>query len=150
MQLYVLPHLPLALYALAYPKRQTPWLSGAIPDLIASGSASGSSSGGTPATSHSDASTVSGLTTPTPTKPPPSGRGAYMANLTPVTSLTALDRTTVKIKDLIGTTTPPKMAMALKCAYLFTFAVAAGPIVAAPPTIQTSLPHRTSRSYINM
>jgi hypothetical protein len=110
MQLYVLPHLPPALYALAYPKKQTPWVSGAIPDLIASGSASNSSSGGTPTTGHSDASTVSGLTTPTPTKPPPSGRGAYMANLNPVTSLTALDRSAVKIKDLIGTTTPPKTA----------------------------------------
>jgi hypothetical protein len=106
----VLPHLPPALYALAYPKKHTPLVSGSIPDLIASGSASGSSSGSNPAVSHSDASTVSGLTTPTPTKPPPSGRGAYMANLTPIASLTALDRPNVKIKDLIGTTTPPKTA----------------------------------------
>jgi hypothetical protein len=110
MQVYVLPHLPPALYALAYPKKHTPLVSGSIPDLIASGSASGSSSGSNPTASHSDASTVSGLTTPTPTKPPPSGRGAYMANLAPVASITTLDRPTVKIKDLIGTTTPPKTA----------------------------------------
>jgi len=111
MQVYVLSHLPPSLYALAYPKRHTPLVDGSIPGLIASGSALDSSSGSGPANSHGDASTVSGLTTPTPTKPPPpSGRGAYMANLTPFASLTTLDHPNVKIKDLIGTTSPPKTA----------------------------------------
>jgi len=106
LQLYTLPHLPPSLYQLAYPKKQTTPLNDTFPPgLILSGSASGTSSG-----SSGDASTVSGLTgSGAAQPPPPGGRGAYISNLAPIPSIIALDKPGVKLRDLIGTTAPPKM-----------------------------------------
>lgn len=105
MGLYVIPHLPPSLYQLANPKR--PQASDSVPGLVSAGSASQSSG-----SSVGDASTVSGLTTPTHsgTPPTPPGRGAFITNLTPHESITSLDRPQTKIKDIMGTAPPPKMA----------------------------------------
>ena len=105
MGLYVIPHLPPSLYQLANPKR--PQTSDSVPGLVSAGSASQSSG-----SSVGDASTVSGLTTPTHsgTPPTPPGRGAFITNLTPHESITSLDRPQTKIKDIMGTAPPPKMA----------------------------------------
>jgi len=108
MQIYVLPHLPPPLYALAYPKKTHPASDGSIPGLIPGGSASGSSSSGSSAGFSSDASTISGITTPT-TKPPPSGRGSYITNLQPNATITAQDKPNIKLKDIISNAPPPKM-----------------------------------------
>jgi hypothetical protein len=150
MQVYVLTHLPPSLYALAYPKRHTPLVDGSIPGLIASGSASGFSSGSDPANSHGTASTVSVLTTPPPTKPPPSGRGAYMANLTPVTSLQLWIALTSKLKTKLAPDPHRKQLTEPKCACPFTFVVAAGLIVAALRTMHVPLLHLTFKNYNNM
>jgi PAS domain-containing protein len=111
MQVYVLPHLPPALYTLAYPKRSAPHnTSGdaSVPGIVATGSASNSSSSG--AHSSDGASTISGLTgSSAATLIPPGGRGAYISNLAPLASIKALDKPNVKLRDLIGTTSPPKM-----------------------------------------
>jgi len=108
MQIYVLPHLPPPLYALAYPKKTHPSSDGSIPGLIPGGSASGSSNSGSSAGLSSDASTISGITTPT-IKPPPSGRGSYITNLQPNATITAQDKPNIKLKDIISNAPPPKM-----------------------------------------
>jgi hypothetical protein len=111
MQVYVLPHLLPALYTLAYPKKSTPHhtsVDASVPGLVATGSASNSSSSG--AHSSDGASTISGLTGSSAAHLiPPGGRGAYISNLAPIASIKALDKPNVKLRDLIGTTSPPKM-----------------------------------------
>jgi hypothetical protein len=37
------------------------------------------------------------------------GRGTFMPNLNPVPVIVALDKPDLKIRDIIGTTAPPKM-----------------------------------------
>jgi len=105
MGIYVIPHLPPSLYQLAHPKRPQP-SSDSVPGLVSTGSASQSSG-----SSISDASSMSGLTTPSQagTQPPPTGRGAFILNLTRDESLIALDRPQTKLKDILGTAPPPKM-----------------------------------------
>lgn len=110
LQVYVLPRLPAPLYQLAYPKK-TPADASLLPGLITTGSASGSSSG----SSSGDASTVSGLlgsnSGASSNQPlPAGGRGAFHANLHPISTLTPLDKPDIKIRDIMGTTSPPKMA----------------------------------------
>jgi hypothetical protein len=107
MGLYVIPHLPPSLYQLANPKRPLATPSDSVPRLVSPGSASQSSG-----SSISDASSVSGLTPPTHagTQPPPTGRGAFIMNLNQHESLAAMDRPQTKIKDIMGTAPPPKMA----------------------------------------
>lgn len=107
MQIYVSPHLPPVLYKMAYPKKPQALPSdGSIPGLVSLGVSSGSSSGISGASGA--ASTVFGLTTPT-AQPPPTGQGAFQANLQPVPTITSMDRPSLKIKDIIGTSPPPKM-----------------------------------------
>ncbi len=120
MQVYVLPTLPLPLYQLAYPKKLSASTS-SVPGTVSTGSlSSGSSSGGM---FHSDGSSISsGLTlgsslpsggggtqqvTPLSTGTPIS-RGARIINLTPLPNLTSLVPNTVRLKEIIGNTTPPK------------------------------------------
>ena len=111
LQVYVLPRLPPTLYHLAYPKRVPPENPSSFPGLISTGSASGSSSGSSGSGSDA-ASLISGLTgTSSHGRPPPTGgRGAYVANLNVLPALQALDKADIKIKDIMGTTSPPKMA----------------------------------------
>jgi len=106
MGIYVIPHLPPSLYQLAHPKRPQSAHSDSIPGLVATGSASQSSG-----SSISDASSMSGLTTPSHagTQPSPTGRGAFILNLTRDESLIALDRPQTKLKEILGTAPPPKM-----------------------------------------
>jgi len=113
LQLYVLPHLPLSLYHLAYPKKQTnvPNDNASVPGLIATGSASNSSASGSHSSPGNVASTISGITGGSSQKPTPTGgRGAYISNLAKTPSIVALDRPGVKLRDMIGTTSPPKMS----------------------------------------
>jgi hypothetical protein len=113
LQTYILPHLPPVLYRLAYPKPQA-YLPPA-PDLISlSGTLHSSSSGS--GTSSSGNSVVSALTTPSNISPQDtsgdsrgSRKGSYMANLTPDPALQQLVPSSIKLKDLIGTTSPPHL-----------------------------------------
>jgi hypothetical protein len=66
--------------------------------------------------SSSGTSIVSALTTPSTTSPQDasgdsrgSRKGSYMANLTPDPALQQLVPSSIKIKDLIGTTSPPQL-----------------------------------------
>lgn len=108
MQVYVLPHLPPSLYTLAYP-RKTPApmpSDGSIPSLVAAGSLSGSSG----SSSAGDASTISGLSGGSSQQPPPTtGRGAYVTNLQSISSVVTLDKPGLIIRDMIRSTSPPKM-----------------------------------------
>jgi hypothetical protein len=113
LQTYILPHLPPVLYHLAYPKPQA-YLPPA-PDLLSLSGTSHSSSSRS-GVSLSGASVVSALTTPTTTSPQDtlgdsrgSRKGSYMANLTPDPALQQLVPSSIKIKDLIGTTNPPQL-----------------------------------------
>jgi len=111
LQVYVLPRLPPTLYQLAYPKKTPPDSSpSTLPGLITTGSASGSSSG-SQGSGGDAASLISGLTgLSSQGKPPPTGgRGAYVANLNVLPTLQALDKPDIKIKDIMGTTSPPKL-----------------------------------------
>jgi hypothetical protein len=105
MQTYVLPALPSQLYQLVYPKK-TYQLHDTVPGSIASsasGSNSSASGGGRAAgTVVSGLTSASGAPTPTP------GRGARIANLQPVPNIVNLVPSNLKLKDIIGTTAPPK------------------------------------------
>jgi hypothetical protein len=113
MQIYVLPHLPPQLYHLAYPKKPT---SNSLPGSV--GTTASLSSGITPSsqsnnsnTSHSNssnASTVSGLTLQT-LPPPTPARGSVVMNQHPIATVQALIPHTLKLKDLIGNSPPPKL-----------------------------------------
>jgi hypothetical protein len=113
MQTYILPHLPPVLYRLAYPKPQA-YLPPA-PDLISLSGTSHSSASGT-GTSSSSNSVVSALTNPSLMVPQDasnasrhSRKGSYMANLKPDPALQQLIPSDIKIKDIIGSTTPPQL-----------------------------------------
>jgi hypothetical protein len=108
-----LPHLPPTLYRLAYPKPHA-YLPPA-PDLISLSGTSHSSSSGSGAFS-SGSSVVSALTTPSHISPRDtagasigSRKGSYMANLTPDPELQQIVPSSMKLKDIIGTTTPPQL-----------------------------------------
>jgi hypothetical protein len=110
MQVYVLPHLPPQLYQLAYPKKPSlpgaaSVSSGSTPHTSTTGSSSYASSAASSNSSLSGGSTISGLTVPT--LPPPQTRGSAVFNLTPNATLQQLLPTNIKLKDLIGTSTPP-------------------------------------------
>ena len=113
LQTYILPHLPPTLYRLAYPK--TPAYLPPAPDLISLSGTSHSSSSGSGASS-SGSSVVSALTTPSNISPRDtagasigSRKGSYMANLTPDPELQQIVPSSMKLKDIIGTTTPPQL-----------------------------------------
>jgi hypothetical protein len=93
MQVYVLPHLPPALYQLAYPKK-SPILPGSV------GTTATLSSG------SSNASTILSVTTPV--FPPPTPTRSAVINLHPIASLQNMLPSSIKLKDLIGNTAPPK------------------------------------------
>ncbi len=99
---YLLPHLPPALYKLAYGRTTTPL----VPSLAGSSTSSLGGSTSSPATGlSSDASTVSGLTVPslTGTRTP----NAKIVNLAPDLALQRLIAPGTKLKDLMGSTPPP-------------------------------------------
>jgi hypothetical protein len=101
MQVYVLPHLPPQLHQLAYPKKSSlppSTLDTTPPGTVMMGSAS---SGHT----ISDVSTVSSLTTLTI-----GSRGAWIANLHPISSFQDLVLSQIKFKDLVGASNPSKMS----------------------------------------
>jgi hypothetical protein len=104
LQTYILPNLPPALYKLAYPKRLTGQQAVSPPGTVATASLSAASS----ATKSigSDGSTISGLTTPTTVTTP--SRGSVVVNLQPNAALQAMLPSNFKIKELIGTTSPPQ------------------------------------------
>jgi hypothetical protein len=102
MQTYILPNLPPQFYKLAYPKKHTATsATSSIPGTVSTASLSSSN--------PSDGSTVSGLTAPTlPTQLTGQSRGMAVINLQPNTALQALLPSNIKIKDLIGSTSPPE------------------------------------------
>jgi hypothetical protein len=110
-QVYVLPTLPPQLYHLVYPKKATtsvPWATPGSGTSVPGSIATGSSNSSATSSGNSFASTVSGLSTPSGiTGLVQSGRGARIANLHPIAALTNLIPTTTKLKDVIGTSTPP-------------------------------------------
>jgi len=102
---YVVPHLPPALYRLAYPKINMPTPSFDTPSL---GTAS------TGSTSNSGTSVVSGLTAATLASEGSSSakrgpQGTYLANLTPDRDLQVLVDYGTKLTDLIGNDPPPML-----------------------------------------
>lgn len=98
LQVYVLPHLPPALYQLAYPKTSKLPLTGPNPS-IATGTV-------TTATQSIAGSRVSGLTATTRAS---GGKGAFQTNLTADSGLQQLLPATLRLKDLIGSDTPSLM-----------------------------------------
>jgi hypothetical protein len=109
MQVYVLPHLPRQLYQLVYPKKTSlPGSPSVFSGSTPTTSTTGSSSYASLANSNSSmlgVSTISGLTVPT--LPPPQSRGSAVFKLNPNTTLQQLLPMNIKLKDLIGTLTPP-------------------------------------------
>jgi hypothetical protein len=107
---YVLPHLPPALYKLAYPKTSpgsaTPSLanSSASHDSTPSSSVSGASNALSGASINSS---VSGLTTPT--MGDGRQRGSHFANVNPDNRLVQLVPPGVKLRDLMGSDHPPAL-----------------------------------------
>jgi hypothetical protein len=105
MQNYVLPALPSQIYQLVYPKKsyQTTTVLPSLASISTSGTSLSSSN-----ISTSTSSVVSGLTTQTggSTIIPP-GRGARIANLHPIPNIVSLVPSSTKLKDIIGTSTPP-------------------------------------------
>jgi hypothetical protein len=96
LQSYVIPHLPPALFRLAYPSTPSAKMvvpGPTIPSLASTASAS---------------TDVSTITSPTlATGRTTAVRGTFQANLTPDSTLQALVPANLQIKDLIGTDTPP-------------------------------------------
>jgi hypothetical protein len=109
MQVYLTPKLPPPLYKLAFPHKASPSFGSdaSLPGTVTTGSlTSGSSSAASGTRSASDASTVSGLTAPT--IPPPT-RGSVVINLKPNSALQTLLPANIKLKELIGNTSPPQL-----------------------------------------
>jgi hypothetical protein len=106
MQVYVLPSLPPSLYQLVYPKKGLFLSSASVPGTVSTGS---STSAYTPSASSgaSSGSTVSGLTAASASQVT-GGRGSRIVNLDPIAAITSLVPSTAKLKDLIGTSNPPK------------------------------------------
>jgi hypothetical protein len=99
LQSYVIPHLPPALFRLAYPVATVKHATGPgshTPSLAPTA---------TTTTSGSDVSTVTSPTFVTGQVPPT--RGTFQANLTPDATLQSLVPANLKLQDLIGTDTPP-------------------------------------------
>jgi len=116
---YVLPHLPSAIYKLAYPKATTGGMGSDAPSL---GSSSVSSHSGTSTTlSNSDtqssnASIVSGITLPTlvsrlttPGTNQLQRKSSVVANLQPDKDMQRLLDYGMTVKDLMGTDPPPTL-----------------------------------------
>jgi hypothetical protein len=109
MQVYLTPKLPPPLYKLAFPPKVSPSFSSdaSLPGTVTTGSLTSSSSSAASGTHpSSDASTVSGLTAPT--IPPPT-RGSVVINLKPNAALQTLLPANIKLKELIGNTSPPQL-----------------------------------------
>jgi hypothetical protein len=104
LQTYILPNLPPALYKLAYPKKSLKEGAFSPPGTVATASLSAASSSSQ--TPGSDGSTISGLTAPSAATTP--SRGSVVVNLQPNATLQAMLPSNFKIKELIGTTSPPK------------------------------------------
>jgi hypothetical protein len=112
---YIIPHLPSALYRLAYPK------SSAVsdtPSLIGS-SVSGSTISSSSGSATGSASVISGLTLHSAHNQPTNtdtnsgqgrrSKGTFQANLAPDHALHRLIDSGVRLRDLIGNTAPPKL-----------------------------------------
>lgn len=100
LQSYINPHLPPALFKLAYPQSVT-----AISPKFVPGPPSVAT---TTATTTSTASAdVSVLTTPTALTRATAPRGTFQSNLTPDSTLQSLVPGNIRLKDLIGTADPP-------------------------------------------
>jgi hypothetical protein len=99
LQVYVLPHLPPALYHLAYPKqpKQTPLGSTASTQSTTAGYLTH----GTPTAAAGDASVVSGLTQNT------TRTRTFQANINPDNNLQQLLPSNVRLKTLMGMDAPP-------------------------------------------
>jgi hypothetical protein len=112
---YITPHLPSALYRLAYPK---PSAVSDTPSLIGS-SVSGSSNSSSRGSASSSASVISGLTLHSANAHPTNSdtnsgqghrsKGTFQANLAPDHALHRLIDSGVRLRDLIGNTTPPQL-----------------------------------------
>jgi len=113
MQVYVLPMLPLQLYQLAYPKRSTN-PAGSVPGTVATASTASTASTSLGTQASTNSSTVSGLTAASGASqgqgltPGPS-RGARIANLAPIPGLVNLVPSATKLKDLMGSSSPPRL-----------------------------------------
>lgn len=111
MQTYVLPNLPYQLYQLAYPKR-TYATSDTVPGSVATSSSGSTSASGLSSVGlvHTTASVVSDITNRSgggnATQP---GRGARIANLHPIPAIVNLVPSTIKLKDIIGDSSPPTL-----------------------------------------
>jgi hypothetical protein len=114
---YLLPHLPPALYKLAYPKTSASFVHLNTPDLVTLSDGLKSSTSGL-----GSASVASGIALPMALTPPlgDTGRkkGSYIANLHPDRALTNIIDGTTKIKDLMGDSAPPhSLTMVCKCVF---------------------------------
>jgi hypothetical protein len=106
LQSYVLPHLPPALFRLVYPAAHLLHTASVTPSA-ATASMAPSAITSSMSASLTDMSTI---TTPsiTPSRVTTT-RGTFQANLTPDSMLQSLVPANYKLKDLIGTDTPPLM-----------------------------------------
>jgi len=107
MQVYVLPTLPPQLYQLVYPKKNPLTSNASVPGTVSTGYSTSSSSQSNTSSSLSNASTVSGLTI-TSGQGTSCGRGARIVNLAPIPNIVNLVPSDAKLRDLIGTSPPPK------------------------------------------
>jgi hypothetical protein len=103
LQAYILPHLPTALFRLAYP----------VPSSNRSVVPGNTLTIVTPTTSSSDHSVISALTqtsrlTSQTAKSGTSGRGSFQANLNPDATLIQLVPGNVRLRDLMANTTAPQ------------------------------------------
>jgi hypothetical protein len=102
LQVYVLPHLPPALYQLAYPKQPKLTLTGSTTSTQHTAVTSVTHAT-PPAASLGDASVVSGLTQNT------TRSRTFQANLNPDQSLQQLLPSNVRLKHVMGSDAPPRM-----------------------------------------
>jgi hypothetical protein len=102
MQVYVLPHLPPALYQLAYPKLLKPTVPGSALSVNMA-TMSHTSTGNNQLNISGDTSIISGLTQNT------SLSRAFQTNLAPDANIQQLLPASIYLKTLMGTDPPPKM-----------------------------------------